>query len=111
MADLSSTAITTAATDQQDHRQQPDNPPILSFFSNFLKLFNSPLPFLPPHAPAKKKQLEEPTVVTFPRPSSEESLRSLKLQAEDQIQERNPNPVILWQVFFLIPFLDNAVIN
>lgn len=101
---------------QQQQQQPPNNNnPILGFLSNFLKLFNLPLPFLPPPPPpAKTNQLgpgeptnitmpvvaaeapPKPAAVKFPRPR-EESLPSIKLEA-DEVEERNTNPVVLWQV-------------
>ncbi|CDO99845.1 unnamed protein product [Coffea canephora] len=95
---------------------QPNDNPILSFFSNFVKLLNlPPLPFLPPAPASKTKQPEEPangagpvavadsaaetkpSVVKFGRPS-EATLPSVKLEA-DEVEERNTNPVVLWQVY------------
>lgn len=113
-AAAAATAAATAESSELQTQQQQNTPqnsnPFLNIFSNFLKLFN----LVPPPPQQKKKNQADdptkvspvvvdevetkskPTVVSFPR-HKDENLPSLKLEPEE-IEERNTNPVVLWQV-------------
>lgn len=105
MAELETAAVVSGgSTASKDEQQNKPTNPLLSLLSAFLQLFKLPLP--KPAAPEEARPLnpeaqvakeeEKPSVVKFPR----QELPSLKLEAQGA--ESDTNPVVLWQVLFLL---------